>query len=321
MYNNQIIRKPAMHPSLVLKKVLFSSKVFSIEDTITRVTPFEDINRIEPVKLALFKRFTSNGYDKMTRFSPCAIEGKRGGFTPAEYPLANYAKSGTTDDVLRPYNSDPALKESTAYGIWDGTFSLKLKGKELKAYLPQGTPLPKDEDIVITLASVGETNRKNTGTPDGKSLHKYLSIALMRHYGKVGCGGDGYYQKLEQEIIEDTPRKVRFWEMESDDSDDGFFKKLFKRAPRDSDKMFFKKRFRGIRIDKASLQTLREFVGNIGEQEQLYGEILGALEHAKKKDDALKALDSLSQIEATNRIVAEELKKAESALRKSLEEL
>ena len=137
----------------------------------------------------------------------------------------------------------------------------------------------------------------------------------------MGCGSEGYYQKLEQQIIKDTPRKVRFWEVDSDKDEESFFGKLFKKAPRNSDEMFFKKRFRSLRIDKASLQTLQAFSGNIGEQEAQYQEVLSGLDDAHTKDEALLALDSLLVIEPTNRIVAEELKKAEKALRASLEEL
>ncbi len=312
-YNNSIITKPASHPSLVLKEVKLAGNSFPINDTITTFAPFRDINKITPVKLALFKRLTSNGADRMNRFDLCTSDSRRE-IDAVRYPLVNYAKSGTTDDIIRPYNSDPALNERTNYGLWHGTFRVKLPGRDLSPFLEKGEKIPEDLIRDITVASVGECNRANTGAPDGKSLHKFLTVKLMNQYGETGCT-PGYYSRYEANLIAETPDEIRYQE-----SGESGLSRLFSRIrslPSAAD-LAFENRRRGIRLKRKSRQKLQAMSEHIGSQEAAYNRIISDLQRCRNKKKAFKILDRLEAIEVSGTIEAEELKIAVTALRESL---
>ncbi|MGD9200419.1 MAG: hypothetical protein PVI26_02550, partial [Chitinispirillia bacterium] len=126
--------------------------------------------------------------------------------------LSNFAKSGTTDDVLLPFNVDVTSKKRTNYGLWNAVVRVDLSKFE-------GDSL--SEDIRdITLACIGECNYKYTGPRDGKTLHKYVSIALLKHAGIKSP--NGFYNQYDRYLKMTTPDSCRDcskYEINKDPSD------------------------------------------------------------------------------------------------------
>jgi len=208
LYNNDLIVNPARHPSLVLEDIVLNGTSIPVSDldTVTRCHPFSDINNLRPVYLGMHKRLTSNAADGLSGYDieyagDMAAQAVRE-FDEAAYaiegPLSNYAKSGTTDDVLRPFNVDVTSEKRTNYGLWNATIRIdlsKLSGEEE----------PEIRDI--TIACIGECNYAYTGERDGKTLHKFVSRGLLQ---KAGIAvSDGFYRRYEAYLRAVTPDSVK----------------------------------------------------------------------------------------------------------------
>lgn len=201
LYNNDIIERPADHPSLFVDSILLNDRAVTIPDTIKRYHPLADLNNIRPSWLGMHKRLTSNTWDRLgdydiawpadsvtdsaTIFDPLAFS--------VEAPLSNFAKSGTTDDVIRPYYAGPSSSERTNYGLWNAVLRLDL-GK-----------LGGDSSDIrdITIACIGECVTRYTGARDGKSLHGFLTRELLRKAGVPAP--NGYFKRYEAYLRRTTP--------------------------------------------------------------------------------------------------------------------
>jgi hypothetical protein len=210
LYDNNLIERPAMHPRLALESVELNGVALDLHeaDTIRRYHPFSDINRIRPTLLGLHKRLVSNPADQLGVYDiPYAFDSTFAAafgdaFNPDAYaitsPLSNYAKSGTTDDVLRPFNADVTSDKRTNYGHWNAVIRIDL------AKVGGGSQ-PDIRDI--TLACIGECNQRYTGARDGKSLHKFVSRDLLRAFGQPHP--DGFFTNYESYIRRTTPPEAR----------------------------------------------------------------------------------------------------------------
>ena len=211
LYNNDIIERPADHPTLVLESITLNNDTVSCPDTVRRYHPFSDINSIRPTLLGLHLRLTSNKWDGLseydiafpsdTTFADSFHAPPDSFFNPDAYsidePLSNIAKSGTTDDVIRPFNVDASSKKRTNYGIWNAVVRL-----DLSKYSHNKTPEIKD----VTVACIGECNQKYTGARDGKTLHKYLTKGLLKEAGiKVK---NGYFSRYEKYLRSVPPNET-----------------------------------------------------------------------------------------------------------------
>lgn len=204
LYNNDLIERPATHPSLVIDQIALNGNNVPINDTIRRYHPFSDINNIRPTLLGMHKRLISNIYDGLRDYDipyePDSADPafSSGPFSPDAYlinePLSNIAKSGTTDDVIRPFNVDGSSKQRTNYGIWNSVIRV-----DMSAFADSGETDLRD----ITVACIGECNYKYTGVRDGKTLHKYLTIGLLKKAGIKSP--NGFYSMYEQYIRRKTP--------------------------------------------------------------------------------------------------------------------
>jgi hypothetical protein len=208
LYNNDLIERPADHPSLVIQSIVLNGDTVAMTDTIRRFHPFSDLNNIRPTLLGMHKRLTSSGYDGLADFdiplpkdslSPDSIytDGK---FHAEAYlldaPPSNFAKSGTTDDVIKPFNVPPSSKLRTNYGIWNAVIRVDL------ARL--GTTGDSAKEITdLTVASIGECNAKYTGYRDGKTLHKFLTMGLLKKAGVRSP--NGFYRHYEDYLRKVTP--------------------------------------------------------------------------------------------------------------------
>lgn len=204
LYNNDLIENPADHPSLVIDDIILNGSKVAINDTVRRFHPFSDINNLRPTYLGLHKRLISNradglrDYDIAYNRNPADYVSEDSLFSPDAFsidgPLSNFAKSGTTDDVIRPFNVDVTSKKRTCYGLWNAVIRVNLSSF---ANLQE----PEVRDIAI--ACIGECNYKYTGAADGKTLHKFLSAGLLKKAGIKSP--DGFFSAYEQYIRSTTP--------------------------------------------------------------------------------------------------------------------
>jgi hypothetical protein len=206
LYNNDIIENPADHPSLVIESIVLNGDTVELNDTIRRYHPFADMNAIQPTKLGLHKRLISNRADGLApydiAFSDSTMQNipddsvlSESAFQTGEL-LANFSKSGTTDDVIRPFNVDNTSKLRTNYGLWNAVVRV-----DMSQFTGSKNTLPEIADL--TVACVGECNTKYTGERDGKTLHKFLTVGLLH---KAGIQvKNGYFRNYEKYIIRNTP--------------------------------------------------------------------------------------------------------------------
>ncbi|MBD3344000.1 MAG: hypothetical protein GF401_02945 [Chitinivibrionales bacterium] len=241
LYNNDLIENPTGHPSLIIKQIVVNGDTMGINDTIRRYHPFADVNNLRPTYLGLHKRLTSNKWDGLDEYEVPyngPVPDTSGLFSMffrysdehyyIESPLANYAKSGTTDDVIRPFNVDAISKKRTNYGMWNAVVRIDM------SKLEQDTKEPEIQDL--TIACIGECNYGYTGPRDGKTLHKFVSRDLLKKAGTKAPGG--FYTQYERYLKKVTPQSemdcgrnsTTQFASENRDSLENktFFKKLFR---------------------------------------------------------------------------------------------
>jgi hypothetical protein len=197
LYNNDIIERPAEHPSLVIESVVLDGDTVTIDDTLLHFHPFADLNNLRPTWLGMHKRLVSNPADGLRGFDVFdSITAPTTVLTGGKFdeqvlavsgPVSNFAKSGTTDDVIRPFNVGSKSDKRANYGLWNAVLQLDF------SRLSNDPTDSKVRDV--TIACVGECNRKFTGERDGKTLHKFVSIGLLKKAG-VPCT-NGFFNRYE----------------------------------------------------------------------------------------------------------------------------
>jgi hypothetical protein len=208
LYNNDLIENPASHPSLVIQSILLNGDSVRIADTIKRYHPFENINNIRPTYLGMHKRL-AGPLDGLADYDIQEPDSAGTNSTGTEFndqvlslsqPASNYAKSGTTDDVIA--SGDPGVKgyTKTNYGLWNATIRIDL------SKLP-GSVLKQPDVRDVTIACIGECNERYTGPRDGKTLHKFVTSGLLKQAG-IPCA-NGYYSRYESYIKRTTPANAR----------------------------------------------------------------------------------------------------------------
>jgi hypothetical protein len=208
--NNDLIEQPAQHPSLVIDTITMNNVSVAVceYDTIKRFHPFADLNNIRPTYLGMYKRLVSNRWDGLNAYDiEYLTDSTDNGSYDTSYnsetffidaPLSNFAKSGTTDDVLRPFNVDITSKKRTNYGLWNAVVRI-----DLSKFSKDTVPDFRD----VTIACIGECNKHYTGERDGKTLHKFVSRDLIKKAGtKVP---KGFFYKYENYLKRITPDHIR----------------------------------------------------------------------------------------------------------------
>jgi hypothetical protein len=109
-------------------------------------------------------------------------------------PPSNFAKSGTTDDCIKPFDAPPGSAAKTNYGMWNAIIRVNLAAIS-------GDTLPDVKDL--TVACIGECSQKRTGERDGKTLHKFLTARLLKKAGVRSP--DGFYARYEEYLRKVTP--------------------------------------------------------------------------------------------------------------------
>ncbi|MFP4014796.1 MAG: transglycosylase domain-containing protein [Chitinispirillaceae bacterium] len=204
LYNNDLIEHPADHPSLVIESIQLNGQPVALNDTIRRYHPFSDINNIRPSLLATHNRLVGHDWEGLSdydiAFQPDFSDPV---YTSDEFdedafyldePVSNFGKSGTSDDILRPFNVNPSSDERTNYCLWNAVLRVDL------ARIAGGG---KSEVRDITIACVGEGNKQYTGSRDGKSMHKYITAGLLKNAGLKAP--NGYFTQYENYLRRVTP--------------------------------------------------------------------------------------------------------------------
>ena len=311
-YQGTLINKPATHPSLAILSVVLGNDTIEIKDSVKSVQLFNNIDNIRPVKLALFKRFTSNPADNFTRFDLCYSE-KRRKLIPNTSPLVNFAKSGTTDDIIRPFNWDMTNNVKTNYGIWDGIFRVNLPEKELNNLDPNHSHF--NNTVDITVISVGECNRKYTGLPYGKVLHAPITNTIMNTYGQRGCY-PGFYTKYEEEIIADTPRDVLYPNEKKNFNT--IFSSFFHKQLPNYDQLSYSKRRGKYKLTKDSYKKLLQLQDSMGVYSTKYKTIVKSMHRLKNISSCKIDIKMLEDVLGENNNSPTELETAIKALKKDI---
>jgi hypothetical protein len=208
LYDNDLIENPAEHQSLVLDELILNGDTVSVGDTIRRCHPFADLANLRPTYLGMHKRLV--GSDGLEAFDIPANADSNQAETGASFdpnvlmlsgPASNFAKSGTTDDVIKPFNATLKSGKKTNYGVWNAVIRIDL------ARLGEGSAKAQPDIHDVTLACIGECNEKYTGTRDGKTLHKFLTKGLLHHAG-VAAGPNGFFTRYESYVKATTPRDM-----------------------------------------------------------------------------------------------------------------
>ena len=189
----------------MLKSVVLNGDTVGLADTILRYHPFSEASNLRPTWLGMHKRLVSNaadglrGFDIPTDMTAPVDSGTTAAFSPDAFlpaaPLSNYAKSGTTDDVITPFDAPKGSKARTNYGAWNAVVRIDLSALAGNG----GAPDIRD----LTIACIGECNRRYTGERDGKTLHKFISAGLLKQAG-APCK-DGFFNRYEQYVRKMTP--------------------------------------------------------------------------------------------------------------------
>jgi len=207
LYNNDLVERPAEHPSLVVRSIVLNGDTVVIADTVRRCHPFADVNNCRPSWLGMHKRLVSNAYDGLKDFdialppqdsaapdSTAADDAYRFEALMLRDPPSNFAKSGTSDDCIKPFDAPPKSPAKTNYGLWNAVIRVNCAAFS-------GDTLPDVKDL--TVACIGECSQKYTGARDGKTLHKFITAGLLKKAGVRSP--DGFYSRYEEYLRKVTP--------------------------------------------------------------------------------------------------------------------
>ena len=326
LYDGKLVAAPARHPSLFIQNIRLSDEPIAFKDTITTVKLFDDLKKLAPVHLALHKRLTSNPADRLNRFDICD--------QPSALP-GNFAKSGTTDDVIRPFNVSDSDTSRTNYGLWNAVLRIRLSRNDLKKSISRDSlisrqdkqairyySVPDSEELDITIACIGECNAHYTGERDGKSLHGYASRELLHSFG-VACTS-GFYTSYEAELVRNTPDKTKYAANEKSDLpllsralislQSGIGSKVSIEDVRFETPLIGK----GFRLKGKHYRKMLTFASYTGEQSRTYHKLLKKLKHPKNKKEAREIIAAIAALELKNNALKRDLERACSSLLESL---
>jgi hypothetical protein len=238
LYNNDLIERPAEHPSLFVETIILNGDTIAINDTIKRFHPFSDLNNLRPTYLGLHKRLVStdglSDFDITSSYDTSAVLDNVFDYSAytLDGPVSYIAKSGTTDDILKPFDAPENSNKKTNYGLWNAIIRIDM------SRLCEEKCEPEIKDI--TIACIGECNEKYTGPRDGKTLHKFLTKGLMLKAGIKNP--NGFFTKYEQYLKKVTPQDEldcnKSLEKEKLESKNPFekFLSIFKKKPDNAEK-------------------------------------------------------------------------------------
>ncbi|MCL2688258.1 MAG: transglycosylase domain-containing protein [Chitinispirillia bacterium] len=209
LYNNDLIDRPAQRNSLVIESIQLNGVDVALNDTIRRYHPFTDINTIRPTLLGLHKRLIGSRWEGLSEFDVFYDDfGDDPVYSSDKFdddafyldePLSNFAKSGTTDDILRPFNVDASSAKRTNYCIWNAVLRVDMSRFGGNENFPS-------EIKDITISCIAEGNQQFTGPRDGKSQHRFITTALLKNAGVKVKPREGYFSRYEEYLKRVTPQ-------------------------------------------------------------------------------------------------------------------
>ncbi|KMQ52526.1 Multimodular transpeptidase-transglycosylase [Chitinispirillum alkaliphilum] len=331
LYDNRIPVNPSRHPKLFIKDIMLAGKPFHFEDTLEYVNLFSSMESIKPVALALHKRLVSSPRDRLGNFDICDqvdMYGNQGGL------LSNFAKSGTTDNIIRPFNVDNTSGATTNYGLWHAVLRLNLTRDDLVRMVKDDENIdsamkkqisfdrvPAEEITDITIASVGECNYEYTGSRDGKSLHGYLTRELLHTFG-IPCT-DGFYADYENKLINSRSRDELF-SYQQEETDLSFFSRTFIRlrtigSEESVDEVSFDRNRSGnIVLRRSNYRTMLSFAQYMGSESRRYRDLVSQLRRPASIQAAEETLEEILAIDIENQFLRRELESAVKSLKESL---
>jgi hypothetical protein len=322
MFDNTLTISPAKHPSLFVKSIHLAGSNIAFSDSISTCTIFSDLKNIRPVHLALHKRLVSNPSDRLSGYDICD--------NSKDNYLSNFAKSGTTDDIIKPFNADITDTTRTNYGLWNAVMRLRLKRDDLRKAVAMDTMIykikgvhitydsvPEEEVLDVTLASIGECNKQFTGERDGKTLHGYVSREFLHAFG-VPCS-TGIYADYDEELQKETSDKKKY--ASNGESDLSFFSKALIKlksglGPKAAvDEIRFDK---GPTLKGKSYRRMLKFAQFMGENSRYYCELLDKLKNPESPGQAQEIIAKITAINPGNQILKRDIERACGSLLESL---
>lgn len=331
LYDGKLVINPSEHAGLFVKKVELAGNDVNFDDSLPLSTIFDDMEKINPVHLGLHKRLVNATFPALYNLDLCNSE-------KLNENVSNFAKSGTTDDVIKPYYATNTDKSKTNYGLWNAVLRLNLKKEDLMEAIKSDslndqktTPLsgqvPEQETVDVTLACIGECNKQHTGTRDGKTLHSFISTSLLKRFGTPSCSS-GFFQTYERQIKEETSDQVKFADFLDKSDLSGWSKLLIKlRTGFDSkisgDEIIFEKPRlgNGIRLRGKNYRKMLKFAPYMGKESKRYLSLIEQLREPLAIENIDEILKEIISIEIRNKYLKAELDKACWSLLRSAQRL
>lgn len=330
IYDGRLVHNPSEHSGLFIKKIELAGNEINFHDSLPVRTIFDDMKKLHPVHLGLHKRLVNATFPALNNLDIC---------NSGKLNVSNFAKSGTTDDIIKPYYATITDKSRTNYGLWNAVLRLNLKKEDLLEAIrsdslsidqktsPTFGQIPEQETVDVTLACIGECNRNRTGTPDGKTLHSFVSTSLLKRFGAPPCSS-GFFQAYERQIKEETSDQVKFADFLDKSDLSGWSKLMIKlKSGFDSnisgEKIVFEKpRFgNGVRLRGKNYRKMLKFAPHMGKESKRYLSLVEQLREPITMENLGEILEEMKSIEIRNKYVKEELDKACSSLLRSAQKL
>lgn len=332
LYDGKLVIDPSEHTELFVKNVELAGNEVNFEDSLPLRTIFDDMEKLHPVHLGLHKRLVNATFPAMYNLDICNSE-------KLNEHVSNFAKSGTTDDVIKPYYATNSDNFRTNYGLWNAVLRLNLKKvdlmeaiksdsllKDLKTTLLNGQ-IPEQETVDVTLACIGECNKQHTGTRDGKTLHSYVSTSLLKRFGAQPCSS-GFFQAYEWQIKEETSDQTKFADFLDQSDLSGWSKMLIKlKTGFDSNIsgeniVFEKPRFGNtIRLRGKNYRKMLKFAPHMGKESKRYLSLLEQLREPMTVENIDQIIKEITSIEIRNKYLKGELDRACWSLLRSAQQL
>lgn len=332
LYQGKVIKNPDQSPALYLQSIHMSGREIAIPEKLRSCQLVSEMNRIRPALLGLHKRLTGNPYDRLRKYD-IPLPAGQSGEDPfrMDEPLSNFAKSGTTDDILIPYDADPMSGKKTNYCLWNAVIRLALKKAGPTYSIPSLglreislSGKAEIETLDVTVACIGEGNRRTTGPRDGKTLHKYLTKSLLRKFGVESP--HGFYTHYEKHLIRATPDSVKYRNpFEAANLDEEVWTAIRKTSsdslPELPTPSFQQESFGRVRLTERQylrMLVVGQYLGNAG---KIYCELLEEMRSPQSKKKMLEQVELLEELRTGNKYTNDLLARRTRAMRNALARL
>lgn len=330
LYDGNLIVNPVDHPGLFIKKIELAGNEVSFKDSLSYCAIFGNIDNINPVHLALHKRLVSTPSERLQSYDICS--------SGENQFKSNFAKSGTTDDIIKPYYAESKDTSKTNYGLWNAVLRLNLTRNDMHKAITKDPILnsqkhikqlcqrvPNQEIMDVTLACIGECDQRHTGFRDGKTLHGYVSRSLLQSFG-IPCSS-GFYSEYEDEVIKETSDKVKYANPQNQSDLSTWSKMMIKLKTgfgtnKSGKEVIFERTRTGtIKLKGKNYRTMLKFSPYMGKDSRRYVELIDNLKEPANIEQVIEILEELGGFQIKNQYLKSELQRACESLRESADGL